>query len=58
MHDCDDLNPDAYAYLLALYLGDGCIGAAGRTAQLRISLDLAYDGIIEAAAGAIEELRG
>jgi hypothetical protein len=39
-------DPD-YAELLGLYLGDGCIGRAGRVHVLRISLDAAYGGIVE-----------
>jgi Homeodomain-like domain len=35
-----------YAELLGLYLGDGCIGRAGRVHVLRISLDVAYGGIV------------
>jgi hypothetical protein len=36
-----------YAELLGLYLGDGCIGRAGRAHVLRISLDAAYGGVVE-----------
>jgi len=35
-----------YAYVLGLYLGDGCLSAAGRTYRLRITLDTAYSEII------------
>jgi hypothetical protein len=39
--------PPAYAYLLGLYLGDGCISAHRRGVfKLRISLDAKYPGII------------
>jgi hypothetical protein len=44
--------PAVYAYLLGLYLGDGHLHWCG-TWQLRVSLDLAYPGIIEEAASAI-----
>lgn len=46
--------PDAYAYLLGLYLGDGCISENGRTFSLRVFLDAAYPGIIAACASAVE----
>ena len=37
-----------YAYLLGLYLGDGCVSAHHRgISKLRIFLDLRYPGIIE-----------
>jgi hypothetical protein len=45
-------DPRAYAYLLGLYLGDGCLGAAG--SPLMIALDARYPGIITAAEAAIE----
>jgi hypothetical protein len=39
--------PPAYAYLLGVYLGDGCISAHPRGVfRLRISLDAKYPGII------------
>ena len=41
----------AYAYLLGLYLGDGCLGNGGR--QLMIALDARYPGIVNAAEEAI-----
>jgi hypothetical protein len=42
-----DRLPDSYAYLLGLYLGDGCISRHPRGVfKLRIVLDLAYPGII------------
>lgn len=40
--------PEDYAFLLGMYLGDGCISRMGRTYRLRISLDTKYPGIIEA----------
>lgn len=58
-HYFTSLPPDAYAYLLAMYLGDGCLGHSGRTSwALRIVLDQAYPGIIESCCDAIEEIRG
>src|SRR5579885_1534775 len=39
-HDFAALPAETYAYLLALYLGDGCIGRSGRASwALRIALD-------------------
>jgi hypothetical protein len=45
--------PDAaqYAYLLGLYLGDGCLGPRG--SPLMIALDARYPGIVDAADAAI-----
>src|SRR4051794_11246517 len=42
-----------YAYLLGLYLGDGCITAPRRSLQLVIACDARYPGLIEAAAEAV-----
>lgn len=40
--------PDAYVYLLGLYLGDGCVSAHPRNVfRLRIFLDLIYPKIID-----------
>jgi len=48
-----------YAYLLGLYLGDGCISAAGRGShRLRVVLDQRYPGIVDACAGAMDAVRG
>jgi hypothetical protein len=47
---CDGLELDTrrYAYLLGLYLGDGCISACPRGVyKLRITLDNRYPGIID-----------
>jgi len=35
-----------YAFLLGLYLGDGCISNAGRSHRLRLSLDSRYPGVL------------
>jgi hypothetical protein len=46
-HDPSALPAREYAYLLGLYLGDGCISAHYRDVyRLRITLDMAYPGII------------
>jgi hypothetical protein len=41
-----DIASDRYAYLLGLYLGDGCIQPTGRTYSLRLSLDAKYPGVV------------
>lgn len=51
-------HPREYAYLLGLYLGDGCLHITERSAYLRISLDAAYPGIIAEARAAILAVRG
>jgi hypothetical protein len=46
--------PPAYAYLLGLYLGDGCISAHPRGVyRLRVILDLRYPGIVDECEAAI-----
>lgn len=53
-HPFDDL-PEAYVYLLGLYLGDGDIGAHARGVfKLRLALDSAYPGIIAEATSAMK----
>ena len=42
-----------YAFVLGLYLGDGCISRAGRTFRLRLSLDSRYPGVVTAARSAL-----
>jgi hypothetical protein len=44
----------SYAYLLGLYLGDGCVVRHARTTRLVIMLDGLYPGIVAAAAAAIQ----
>lgn len=44
----------SYAYLLGLYLGDGCLTLLPRTVALTISLDGIYPEIIEDAAAAMK----
>jgi hypothetical protein len=46
-HDFSRLPARSYAYLLGLYLGDGCISRHPRTWRLRIVLDDKYPGIIK-----------
>jgi hypothetical protein len=58
-HDYEGLATDAYAYLLGMYLGDGCLFVSRRgVCLLRISLDAAYPGIVEKAREAIAAIRG
>ena len=58
VHDFEKLPRQVYAYLLGLYLGDGCIGRSGTSSALRIALDEAYPGIITECCDAIELVRG
>jgi hypothetical protein len=46
--------PESYAYLLGLYLGDGCVVRHPRTTRLVIMLDGAYPRIVAAAAAAMQ----
>jgi hypothetical protein len=49
------LDGPAYAYLLGIYLGDGCISEYPRGVdRLRITLDAAYPGIVDECASALE----
>ena len=54
----DGLPGSAYAYLLGIYLGDGCLGTAGKSVALRIVMDAAYPAIIDEVAEAILTVRG
>jgi hypothetical protein len=45
-----------YAYLLGLYLGDGCISWHRRVWRLRIMLDTKYPSIIDRCRTAIDKL--
>lgn len=46
-HDFSPLNERAYAYLLGMYLGDGCISSSPRGVwRLRITLDSIYPSIV------------
>jgi hypothetical protein len=56
-HDPTTLPQDDYAYLLGLYLGDGCISTGPRGVhRLRIVLDMRYPGIILECAGAMQSV--
>ncbi|MCV6999265.1 LAGLIDADG family homing endonuclease [Mycolicibacterium alvei] len=55
-HDFSVLPPREYAYLLGLYLGDGCISQHARAFRLRITLDRKYPGIIDSCCAAIDAL--
>jgi|SRR5215211_525015 len=55
--DAPNLPSSEYAYLLGLYLGDGCVSRNRRTYSLRIFLDAAYPGIVESCRRAIEAVR-
>jgi hypothetical protein len=58
-HDRHALPPDDYAYLLGMYLGDGCLARTAKGAySLRISLDLVYPRIIESARQAVAAVKG
>ncbi|MEU3446728.1 transcriptional regulator [Streptomyces thermolilacinus] len=51
-------NPTAYAYLLGLYLGDGCISEHRRgVSYLRIACASSWPGLIEACEAAIRAVR-
>lgn len=57
-HRLDELGMP-YAYLLGLYLGDGCLSSHPRGVfKLRITLDQAYPGIIAECRGAIQAVAG
>ncbi len=55
-HERSSLHAESYAYLLGLYLGDGCISLDGRCWRLRITLDQKYPLIIERCRVAIDAL--
>jgi Homeodomain-like domain len=56
-HDFSRLRTLKYAYLLGLYLGDGCISEHARKVfHMRIALDAAYPGIIDECCAALEAL--
>ena len=55
-HDLGAL-PDTYAYLLGMYLGDGCLSKQRRgVMRLRIALDERYPGIIRECFSAMQDL--
>lgn len=47
---------ESYAYLLGMYLGDGCISQMKRVHRLRITLDKQYTGIIQTCVEGLETL--
>jgi LAGLIDADG-like domain len=55
-HDFLALLPEAYCYLLGLYLGDGCISQSRRVWHLRITLDKKYPDIIDRCCAVIDAL--
>ncbi|WP_314172819.1 transcriptional regulator [Streptomyces winkii] len=46
-----------YAYLLGLYLGDGCVSRLARTYSLRIACSDAWPGLIEECVRAVKAIR-
>lgn len=46
-----------YAYVLGLYLGDGCVSRGPRTYCLRIFMDRAYPGIVKACQRSLAAIR-
>ncbi|MFE9383014.1 transcriptional regulator [Streptomyces sp. NPDC007025] len=50
-------DPSSYAYLLGLYLGDGCVSRTGRSWTLRVSCADAWPGLIDACEGAMRAVR-
>jgi hypothetical protein len=57
-HDFRSLGAPAYAYLLGVYLGDGCLTRWRGSWTLRVALDDGYPGIIADCCASIEQLRG
>ncbi|MGE2691257.1 hypothetical protein [Mycolicibacterium pulveris] len=55
-HDFSAVAAEPYAYLLGLYLGDGCISRRPRAFILRITLDAKYPPVIERCRQAIDLL--
>src|SRR4051794_2409712 len=43
----------SYAYLLGMYLGDGCVSSARNSVLLRVALDSGYPEIVEECRGAM-----
>ena len=54
--DVRSLPCPSYAYLLGMYLGDGCLARNGSSWTLRIALDAAYPGIIAECQAAVEQI--
>jgi hypothetical protein len=58
-HDLQALDRSAYAYLLGMYLGDGCLSKhCNGTWRLRVTLDAAYPGIVAECERAMRIVRG
>jgi hypothetical protein len=56
-HDFTSLDMPAYAYLLGIYLGDGCISSHRRGVwKLRITLDSAYPAIVAECVSAVDAI--
>jgi hypothetical protein len=55
-HDFSGLPAAAYAYLLGIYFGDGCISRARQVWKLRVALDVKYPGIIARCRDAVDVL--
>jgi hypothetical protein len=60
VHSFEELDAEAYSYLLGQYLGDGCVWRSPRTSTclLRIASDAQYTGIIGECCQAIVVVRG
>lgn len=57
VHALASLDAHAYAYLLGIYLGDGCISPCPRGVwNLRITLDSAYPGIVAECVSAVDAI--
>ncbi|MEW2455691.1 MULTISPECIES: helix-turn-helix domain-containing protein [Streptomyces] len=50
-------DPAAYAYLLGLYLGDGCVSRLARTYTLRVACADAWPGLMDTCEAAIRAVR-
>lgn len=46
----------SYAYILGIYLGDGCLWSRGRSATLEVALDAAHPGIANEVEAAMREV--
>ena len=58
-HDPAEIPEEQYAYLLGIYLGDGCLTAYPRGVwRLRVSCEAAYEEIIDAIRFAMVAVRG
>lgn len=55
-HEPAELPAAAYAYLLGMYLGDGCLSVTRGIWRLRIVLDASYPGIVAECARAMEDV--